>query len=275
VAGCRKGARDCVYPESSTSAKTSGGGAQSKRAHASNRGSPGSSSDEYEDIPERALTSIKDEEEAFTGNLADTGDISNSRLTDSGKLSSVRNSSTRNSSETPSLVQDKASSPTPSSEGSTGYASYRTLIDARIPGQPGTYAYDKADWANLPQDLQFYLTYFQQKITHLHYSLKYDADDFMRTRYIEIALHNEALLYAVVGFSAFQRTLQNPHGKIQDFLQYYNKSVSLLLKSLKRGERHDHGTILAMLQLATIEVVQTPFQCPKLLTASRSFLVIG
>jgi hypothetical protein len=263
-----------VYPEPSTPAKASGGGAQFKRAHASNRESPGSSSDEYEDVPERTLTSIKDEE-LLASDPADTRGISNSHLIDSSKLSSVRNPSTRNSSETPSLVQDKASSPTPSSEGSTGYASYQTLVDARLHGQPGTYVYDKDDLANLPPDLQFYLTYFRQNITHLHYSLKYDADDFMRTRYLEIALQNEALLYAVVGFSAFHRTLQNPNGKIQDFLQYYNKSVSLLLKSLKRGERHDHGTILAMLQLATIEVPKPPFQYPIILTAGRSSLEIG
>ena len=184
-------------------------------------------------------------------------------------MAGVRISSTRNSSETPSLVQDKASSPTPSSEGSTGYATYQSLVDASLPGQ-STRTGDKADWASLPQDLRFYLTYFQQNITHLHYSLKYDPDDFMRTRYLDIALQNEALLYAVVGFSAFQRTLRNPHGKIQDFLQYYNKSVSLLLKSLKGGERHSHGTILAMLQLATIEVLQNLFWCAIYLTSGRN-----
>jgi len=43
--------------------------------------------------------------------------------------------------------------------------------------------------------------------------------------------------------------------------RYYNKAVSLLLNSLKRGERHTNGTILAILQLATIEVsVSTIFE---------------
>lgn len=71
---------------------------------------------------------------------------------------------------------------------------------------------------------------------------------------MDAALRNDALLHAVVGFSAFQRTLHNPTGKIQDFLQYYNKSVSLLLSSLRKGEKRDIGTLLAILQLATIEV---------------------
>jgi hypothetical protein len=73
-------------------------------------------------------------------------------------------------------------------------------------------------------------------------------------RFLDAALRNEALLNAVVGFSAFQRTLHNPDGKINDFLQYYNKAVSLLLLSLKKGERHSNAMILTILQLATIEV---------------------
>jgi len=76
----------------------------------------------------------------------------------------------------------------------------------------------------------------------------------MKTTFIETALQNDALLYALVGFSAFQYTIHNPHGKMQDFLQYYNKAVTLLLKSLKKGEQRTNATILAILQLATIEV---------------------
>ena len=104
------------------------------------------------------------------------------------------------------------------------------------------------------------MTYFNENITYLHYSLKFDPEDFFKTHLLDAALRNEVLLYAVVGFSAYQRTLQNPEGKIQDFLQYYDKAVSLLLKSIKRGEQHSIGTILAMLQLATIEVIRELFR---------------
>lgn len=93
----------------------------------------------------------------------------------------------------------------------------------------------------------------------------------MRTQYLEIAQRHEALLYAIVGFSAFQRTLHNPEGKIQDFLQYYNKAVSLLLKSLKQGERPSNGTLLAILQLATIEVRVEGLLPYSDLIVSRSF----
>lgn len=164
----------------------------------------------------------------------------------------------RHGSETPSLVQDKGASPTPSTEGSIGYSAFQTATSSRptrssisSPSRPEPL---RSDWSHLPPDLQFYLTYFYKNITHLHYALKFDSGNFLRTTFLDAALRNEALLYAVVGFSAFQRTLRNPAGKIQDFLEYYNKAVSLLLNSLKRGERRTNGMILAILQLATIEV---------------------
>jgi Fungal specific transcription factor domain len=152
-------------------------------------------------------------------------------------------------------VQDKGTSPTPSSEGSMGYSS-QALSDWRLkkPSFSSSATSNKIDWSYLPADLQFYMSYFYENINHLHYSLKYDSEDFMRTQFLDVSLENEALLYAIVGFSAFQRTLHNPEGKIQDFLQYYNKAVSLLLKSLKKGEQHSNGTLLVILQLATIEV---------------------
>ncbi|KAH8659151.1 hypothetical protein BGZ60DRAFT_531065 [Tricladium varicosporioides] len=245
---CRKGGRECVYPEPATS-KTSS--SSSKRTPASTQ-SPGSSSDDDEDgVGTRSvpLESIPDGDE-------DPGDISqatsNSRPRVQRSDTNQSKSETRNSSETPSLVQDKGASPTPSSEGSIGYATYQTLSTSRLAQEPGSLS-GKSDWSHLPQDLQFYLNYYYDNISHVHYSLKFDPGDFMRTRYLDIALGNESLLYAVVGFSAFQRTLHNPGGKIQDFLQYYNKSVSLLLRSLQKGDRHSEGTILAILQLATIE----------------------
>jgi hypothetical protein len=176
----------------------------------------------------------------------------------SSQTLSGQKSSTRFSSETPSLVPDKGASPTPSTEGSVGYSTYQTLGISRQ--QKASFSSEsgpgnlKSDWSHLPPDLQFYLTYFYENVTHLHYSLKYDSGNFLQTQFLDAALRNDALLHAVVGFSAFQRTLHNPEGKIEDFLPYYNKAVSLLLISLKRGERHDTGTILAILQLATIEV---------------------
>jgi hypothetical protein len=167
-------------------------------------------------------------------------------------------SSTRNSSETPSLVQDKGLSPSPSTEGSISHPVYSTVPDTRrgilgIGKFSGTGKF-LHDWSHLPQDLQFYLAYFCEKLTFHHYSIKHDSCDFLQTHLLDAALRNESLLHALVGFSAFQYTIHHPGGQINSFLQYYNKAVSLLLKSLKRGERHNIGILLAILQLATIEV---------------------
>lgn len=83
-----------------------------------------------------------------------------------------------------------------------------------------------------------------------------NTDDVLQTTFLDVALSpgNEALLNALVGFSAYHYTLQNPQGKIQDFLQYYNKAVTLLLTALKKGEKASLGTLLCILQLAAIEV---------------------
>lgn len=254
--GCRKGGRDCVYPEPSTSSK--GGSTGSKANPPPAQPSPESSSEDYEDGPDgERLGTIPDEDEgSFDADSKSSSQVRIRRSTTN--LSSAQNSVTRHSSETPSLVQDKGMSPS-STEDSLGYSTYHTSGTSRF-GQRSSLSPGgndgKPDWSHLPADIQYYLHYFYDNVTFLHYSLKSGYPNFHRTTFLEVALRNEACLYAVVGFSSFQRTLHNPEGKIQDFLQYYNKAVSLLLRSLKRGDKHNVGTLLAILQLATIEVSQ-------------------
>ncbi|KAG0649249.1 Transcriptional regulatory moc3 [Hyphodiscus hymeniophilus] len=257
---CKKGSRDCVYPETSTSSKTVGsGGGSSRNTQPGPHESAGFSSDDYEDEgePER-LEAIPDDDEELQDSY-DGEDLSKSAVQrDSvGHSISGQKATARKNSETPSLIQDKGASPTPSTEGSVGYGAHQTMGTSRQQKQSVSSSPDadtlRSDWSHLPPDLQIYLTYFYENVTHLHFSLKIDSDDFLKTLFIDAALRNDALLHAVVGFAAFQRTLHNPDGKIQDFLQYYNKAVSLLLNSLKRGDKHNTGTLLAILQLATIE----------------------
>lgn len=102
--------------------------------------------------------------------------------------------------------------------------------------------------------MQYYLGYHQNHLNYHHYLFKHDAAQFVHEILLDAALTYEPLLYAVVGFAAFQSTLQKHNGKIQDFLSYYNKSVSLLLKSLQSGEKHTDATMLTILQLAAFEV---------------------
>lgn len=241
--GCRKGSRECAYPEklaakpsSSTAARTS----TSELAH------DGDSSDDSESqhAPHR-LEAIADEDE--DGDEAITSALS----THSSRhfFGSSQIPSPGSDSEAPSL--DKGSSPTPSTEGSTIYSNMWTDNSASD-GAAGSQL--RRDWSHLPKDLQFYLSYYQNNITCLHYSLKTNKDQFFKEVLIDAALRNDALLNALVGFSAYQYLLQKGTGRLQEFLQYYNKAVSLLLKSFMAGERHSMGLLMTILQLATIEV---------------------
>lgn len=160
----------------------------------------------------------------------------------------------RQGSETPSFEGTKSSSPSVS----TTTGSSATPASLQFSDLPLQTTDVPPDWSALPQDLQFYLNYFCENITHYHYSMVTDTGSFFRWSLPSIALRHEALLYAVVGFAAYHHTLRNPNGQIRDFLQYYNKSVTLLLGFLKKKEKHNIGTLLTILQLATIEVRKPP-----------------
>jgi len=114
--------------------------------------------------------------------------------------------------------------------------------------------------SHLPQDLQFYMTYHKTHLTFHHYNFMHDANYFHHHVLVEQALNYDPLLYAVAGFAAFQSTVKRSNGKIQDFLGYYNTSVSLLRKSLRDHQKHTDATMLTILQLATFEV-RKPYSC--------------
>lgn len=157
----------------------------------------------------------------------------------------------RQGSETPSLEGNKSSSPTGSTATSSSLASTGHSLAAE-----SSFAASgvRTDWSQLPQDIRSYLAHFCDNMTHHHYCIAQDSDDFFRVILPNIAVRNEHLLFAVVGFAAYNLTLQDPHGKIQEFLHYYNKSVTLLLQALKRKDKHNVSILLTILQLATIEV---------------------
>jgi hypothetical protein len=111
----------------------------------------------------------------------------------------------------------------------------------------------RSKWAHLKTDLQKYLDFHQEHITHYHYILHCDPDNFFHTDLIELALTYEPLLYAVVGFAAYHHTLRQPDGKLSNFLRYYSRSLSLLRQSLQAGLPHTEATIATILQLATFE----------------------
>jgi hypothetical protein len=254
--GCKKGGRECVYPEKTMPAKPSG----NKNPQPAAQERSDSSTEEYEDEEEvEQSKAIPDEDDGLNNAQQPRGLSKSENLRAStGQSLNRQKSFTRRGSKTPSLVQDKGLSPSPSTEGSVGYPTYSAGAVTRPRGQVSNLTPEQGglmnDWSHLPPDLQFYLSYFCENVTYNHYTMKHDSEDFLRMDFLDAALRNDALLYAVVGFSAFQHTLTKPRGRMQDFLQYYNKAVSLLLRLLTRGERHSIGILLTMLQLATIEV---------------------
>lgn len=237
-AGCRKGSRDCSYPDTTTSkSPTDDKGGRSKT-----QDDQGSSDDESDDGEDRErLDTIVDEDESQP-------ESSRSALAKSIRAGNVRNYP---SSDTPSLVTDHGLSPTPSTEGSSYNTTAASFSRDIFKGK------SRPSDRSLPEDVKFFLKWLVDNITYHHFSLKMNVDDVIQNTFIDIALSpgNEALLNAIVGFSAYHYTLQNPQGRIQDFLQYYNKAVTLLLASLKKNEKASLGTLLCMLQLAAIEVI--------------------
>lgn len=110
-------------------------------------------------------------------------------------------------------------------------------------------------WSTLPKDIKAYLKYHRDSLSHHHYAIKYDGGDFLKTTFLEIAMNDDsqALLYAVVAFSAYHYAVSRGDDKISAFLSYYNKSITMLHHSLGNG-RPSVTTLLTILQLATIEV---------------------
>ncbi|VBB83871.1 Putative protein of unknown function [Podospora comata] len=235
---CRKGKRECLYPEPAPPKGSGGSTSKESSTAPSQQASPTSSrgDDDDDDDRDSKLEPIMDEDEeepqSATSTTAPMFPLRRSSTTSSFGLQRVP-TGYRYDSETPSFDGNKSSSPL-----STGTATAQS---------------HRPDWTFLPHELQFYLGYFYDNITHYHYGLISDAGDFFRTTLVGLALRNEALLYAIVAFSAYHHALHNPHGRINEFLQYYNHSVKNLLECLKRKEKYSIATLLTILQLATIE----------------------
>ncbi|KAH0597415.1 hypothetical protein MHUMG1_04793 [Metarhizium humberi] len=238
---CKKGNRDCVYPDPPASKSS-----KSKDNNTSQKTSPKSSNEGDDADMDRVTNSLQtildeDEPEELSSEERSDSQLSGSKATGS----SNRNVTTRQSTESLSPDGIKDSSPSVSTGGSS--VTVAPSIDLNIPTD------GRADWSHLPLDYQRYLNYFVENITSFHYSIMHDADDFFGTILPSLAVQHEPLLNAVVGFATYHATLQNPAGKLQDFLKYYNKSVTLLLESINRKEMNNILNLITILQLLTIE----------------------
>ena len=111
---------------------------------------------------------------------------------------------------------------------------------------------NSAEWAHLPLDVAFYLNFHLRVLTCHHYLLKADNCSFFKTTLLDLAVNNEALLYAVAAFSSFHYSVHYKTGIFQTYLEYYNKSLGFLRVSL--DQPHTMSTIVTILQLASFEV---------------------
>lgn len=248
---CKKGKRECNYPEPSKGTAASGSKEGTSRSEQASPNSSNEDDDDEEDmVRDIKLETIADESE-------DADDITLGQLRFTRPKNQPRHTSTSASSsafaqgsETPSFDRAKSSS---SPSVSTGTSSSLTPAVAHFPDLLAQDMGARPEFSRLPADLQFYLNYYVENITHYHYCMLTDSGNFYKEFLPMQALQNEALLYALVGFAAYHHTLKNPEGQIKDFLQYYHKSVTLLLGFLGKKEKNNIGTIMTILQLATIE----------------------
>lgn len=115
-----------------------------------------------------------------------------------------------------------------------------------------------AETHHLPDDVRYFLSYHQENLSHHHYLMPFEGDGFFRGTLIDLAMQYEPLLYAIVGFAAYNHTLHQPNGKLSHFLKFYNRSLSLLRKSLANRDNHDEAMLATILQLSTFEVCLAP-----------------
>ena len=266
--GCKKGNRECQYPEPQSS----------KRAkHAEHKSSVSASpkTDNKSSETISRLEVIKDEsDEDAIGETehADVESIPDKNYQPVVKSRSLSAQSlrtrqkTRDQDETFSNAQEKEYTPSTESSGSKSRSGTPSSVSATagqttaatsttitpiddIPRDPSM------RWAHLKPTMQKYLQYQRDKMTYYHYFCKIDPTDFIHTDFIDVALSYEPLLYAVVAFAAFHHTLaSDPEGSISGFLAYYSRSLTLLRRWLEKNPgKYTEGTILTVLQLATFE----------------------
>jgi hypothetical protein len=254
--GCKKGNRDCKYPPPTNK---QGGNRQNRKNQGARQNSAGSLSSEDNDITQQAGPGAvldengEDEEEEEEGEegaaCSGTSPSGISRSSNQGpsdadgtqekKKDLAQTASNRSLLQTARRNSPKIGRPTKSLETSS--------TTNQLSPQPSRLS-------ELSEDIQFYLRYHKEHLNYHHYFLRFESVEFVKTTLLDHALSYEPLLYAVVGFAAWHHTLGQADGKLNDFLQYYHRSLTLLRESLASKKKRGEGMLLTILQLATFEV---------------------
>lgn len=234
--GCRKGNRECVYPDMQSSQKSSRTGTKSTKSNASEDAS--SPEDQDEDEDQERLPPIMDDYE-------DDYDYDDSLMSGSQDM--------RDSSHTPGSTLDQSTSPSTEAS-STVPPTTRPSLSRKGSAQTSRLVPPMKSSTSKTLDVQFYLEYFRNHITIHHYSLKRDTDNFLKGEFLSHAMKFDPLKYAVAGYAAYFHTLSQPDGRMSTFLHFYNESVSKLRAAITKNKKQGLATFLTILQLASIEV---------------------
>lgn len=244
ITGCRKGGRECEFPQSTSSSR--------RGKQAEPRSPTEVSKSDAKELLSSSLEPIKDEDEneAPKPKAPRRPTLSNARTLSQQSLS--RKQKYRQNHEVSPTLKDKQSpqSTTSSSERSRAETPASSLqakaMSAEIQAR-------QAKIKALKPDLQKYLEFQRDHMTHYHYFFKLDPYDFVHCEYIDLALSYEPLLYAAVGFAAYHHQLKRPNAKLSHFLGYHSKALSMLRKSLESHTQYTEAMMLTVLQLATFE----------------------
>ena len=245
---CKKGNRECEFPQPTSSSKSAG----RTKAAANRVPSHNEDTSSDESGEKKGLETIKDEDEDKEVNTRSVFTKSRGKARKQSLQSAGRKQKHGHQSEFPVQSKDKARSP--STDSSSSMSGSQTPASSLFTQPSSTTAsHPPVRWLHLKPDMQLYLDFYHDHITNWHYLLKTDSQHFLNTTFIDLALGFEPLLYAVVGFSAYHHTLRRSDGKLSHFLKYYSRSLSLLMKTLDRGQPPTEATILTILQLASFE----------------------
>ncbi|KAF9694300.1 hypothetical protein EKO04_007838 [Ascochyta lentis] len=228
---CRKGGRECIYPDKESSQKSVRSGSKSEKSSAEGTSSP----EDHEEDGNEHLPIIHDDYEAEEDDM-EAGSMEKSQ--------DFRDS--------PASTFDQSTSPSTEAS-STVPPTIRQSLSRRSSAQITKTAAQPRNSSHMPKDVQFYLNYFKDHMTHHHYSLKHDSHNFLKGEFLNHALKYEPLKYAVVGFAAYFHTISQPDGRMSTFLQFYNESVSRLRIAITKNKKQGLATFLTILQLASIE----------------------
>ncbi|KAK5119621.1 hypothetical protein LTR85_007450 [Meristemomyces frigidus] len=230
---CRKGKRECTYPGTPTSSSKTLRNPTVKGSLPDSGSSPSGDEDDLDE--DGMLPAIPDDAEEESEPLSGTSDVkpSDSSFARQSKPTSP-------TTDGPPMFQRGPARP------------QATRTSSKHSVKPSIS--QSSRWSTLPKDVKAYLKYHRDSLSHHHYAFKYDGGDFLKTTFLEIAMNDDsqALLYAVVAFSAYHYAVARGDDRISAFLSYYNKSITMLQQSLSK-KRHSVSTLLTILQLATIE----------------------